>query len=196
MYSLAEAYDEAFFAENQREGLLHAAWFCPLLVEIFHPQSLVDVGCGTGHFGKWFLENRIHYLGIEGSECGYRHRLVDSVANLDLRTFKWTGDKYDLAISIEVAEHIEVEYAGVFVDTLCALSDTIVLTAAVPGQGGTFHVNEQPQSYWVDLFMDRNYYCSNVATKDLRRGIKRARLNNQHVAGWFKNIMVYRKWSA
>ncbi len=40
----------------------------PYLVNIFHPQSVVDVGCGLGTFLNIFLENGVHDLmGIDGS---------------------------------------------------------------------------------------------------------------------------------
>lgn len=196
MYSLEAAYGQAFFVENQREGLLHAGWFCPLLVDVFHPGSVVDVGCGTGHFVQWFDKHGVKATGIEGSQWAVDHTIGRFVFQADLRKPYVTtsiSPHYDLAISIEVAEHLEPEYAGVFVDTLCALSDTVVLSAAVPGQGGEHHVNEREPEYWILHFIDRGYYYDKRATAELLAGILAAKVNKYHVAGWFKNIMVFRK---
>ncbi len=196
MYDLS-VYDQEFFSTNQWEGLRHAEWFCPLLVEIFHPKSLVDVGCGTGHFVKWCDDHDIEAFGIEGSKWAVEHAIGKCVIQMDLRQKGFAVEhcrKFDLAISIEVAEHIEKEYAGVFVDTLCALSDTVVMTAAPPGQGGTMHVNEQPKHYWVGGFRSRGFEYDSVRTESLADGIMAAKSKGEHVANWFApNIMCFRR---
>lgn len=192
-YSL-EVYNYHFYLENQREGLLHAKWFMPLLLKTFEFDSLVDVGCGTGHFLKWCFDNGISdYFGIEGSKYAANNPLVPKVVLADLR-FPFTHYKhFDLAISIEVAEHLEEEYADTFVNTLCGLSNTVVLTAAVPGQGGHWHMNERPKEYWVEKFLDHNYFYDNLADAKLHDGIAEARVSGEHVAGWFRNIMAFRR---
>lgn len=40
--------------------------------------------------------------------------------------------RFDLALSLEVAEHLPKKSAEIFVDTLCKLSDTIIFSAAIP----------------------------------------------------------------
>lgn len=199
MYPLS-VYDEAFFVDNQREGLLHAQWFVPLLIDVFHPKSLIDVGCGTGHFVRWALDHGIGAWSLEGAEWAVEHSLTPlNVRHHDLRKpieYDPRAHKFDLAISIEVAEHIEPEYAETFVETLCSLSDTIVLTAAVPGQGGEHHMNEQQPSYWWKLFLAKGFGMDRetcLRRQDLRRGIKQAKRNGEHVAGWFSNLQVYRR---
>ncbi len=197
-YSL-DVYDQEFFSTNQWEGLRHAEWFCPLLQEIFHPRSVVDVGCGTGHFVKAMLDRGIFAMGLEGAPAAIALALSPNVKQCDLRqpfTLPWGMDvrKFDLAISIEVAEHIEGEYAGVFVDTLTSLSDTVVLTAAPPGQGGLCHVNEQPWQYWMDLFKLRGFDFYVPDTNELLWGIRHARTRGHHVAEWFeRNILCFRR---
>ncbi len=192
MYSL-DVYDSHFYSNNQAEGLRHAEWFMPLLVKMFNPKSLVDVGCGTGHFGQWLCGSNIEYLGVEGSEWAYDNSIAP-LLKWDLREPFRISRKFDLAISIEVAEHIEGEYAGTFVDTLCALSDTIVVTAAPPGQGGTMHVNEKPYEYWCELFQERGFEYHILYARKLLDGIQSAIDQGYHVATWFgPNIMCFRK---
>ena len=68
----------------------------------------------------------------------------------DTRTF-------DVAISMEVAEHLPEKIADRYVDLLTGLSNIIVFTAAYPGQGGDDHVNEQPALYWISKFQARAF---------------------------------------
>ncbi|PWT74385.1 MAG: hypothetical protein C5B60_06765 [Chloroflexi bacterium] len=65
--------------------------------------------------------------------------------------------RFDLAMSLEVAEHLKPESASLFIDALTQASDVVLFGAAVKGQGGTGHINEQPQSYWGTFFRLRNY---------------------------------------
>ena len=187
-------YNWQFYQENQREGLLHAKWFMPLLLKTFDFNSIVDVGCGTGHFLKWCADNGIpdHY-GIEGSKYAVNNPLVPGVDLADLRFPFEHPRRFDLALSIEVAEHLEPEYADTFVDTLCGLSNTVVMTAAVPGQGGHHHENEKPKEYWIDKFMDRGYFHDNVSCGKIHDGIAAARSSGEHVAFWLNDVMVFRK---
>jgi hypothetical protein len=62
------------------------------------------------------------------------------------------SESYDLAISVEVAEHLSKERAEALIGRLTEAADVIVFSAAVPMQGGTHHINEHPQSYWISLF--------------------------------------------
>jgi hypothetical protein len=65
---------------------------------------------------------------------------------------------FDLAISLEVIEHIEDQFSDAFLDSLTEASPFILFSGAVPGQGGTYHVNERWPSYWLRKFEMRN--CS------------------------------------
>ena len=58
-----------------------------------------------------------------------------------------------------MAEHIEEKSSDTFIDNLATAADIILFSAAVRGQGGDFHVNEQPLSYWKEKFMKRGYFC-------------------------------------
>ena len=69
----------------------------------------------------------------------------------------WPRKAFDLALSIEVAEHVPEMYAEAFVRYLSHASDLVLLTAAPPGQTGTGHVNEQPKLYWINKFLECGY---------------------------------------
>src|SRR5256885_15969550 len=67
------------------------------------------------------------------------------------------GRRFDLVQSLEVAEHLPAVKAESFVDTLIAHGSLVLFSAALPGQGGENHVNEQPLDYWRDIFRSRGY---------------------------------------
>lgn len=64
---------------------------------------------------------------------------------------------FDLTISSEVAEHIDTQDTESYMDNLTSFSDVILFSAAIPGQGGVHHVNEQWPSYWIEKFKARGF---------------------------------------
>ncbi|MEL7345935.1 MAG: hypothetical protein AAFN59_13950, partial [Pseudomonadota bacterium] len=102
---------------------------------------------------------------------------------------RWCRPTFDIALSTEVAEHLPATIADPYVDFLIAISDTVIMTAATPGQGGTDHVNEQPNAYWIEKFDARGFAHDAGETEDWRsdwkvRGVDRARA---------KNVMIFRR---
>ena len=196
MYDLS-IYGKEFYELVEREGKLMAPWFVPLLREVFDFKSLADVGCGTGHYLRYALDNYpdlTGLLGLEGSKYAVANSMIPSVTFLqDFRVPPACAyGEHDLAISIEVAEHVEAEFVDVYLDLLCSLSDTVLITAAVPGQGGTAHVNEQLQPYWVKKFDGHGYYFDEVTTLRVREGIQRAKDGGKYVTAWFEpNVAVF-----
>jgi len=60
-------------------------------------------------------------------------------------------------VCLEVAEHLSPLRADPFIGTLTELAPAVLFSAAIPGQGGTSHLNERWQSYWAGLFASRGY---------------------------------------
>jgi hypothetical protein len=70
-----------------------------------------------------------------------------------------------------------------FVTELCELAPFILFSAAVPGQGGVGHYNEQWSSYWAALFADNGYVVSTTLRAEL--------WDNPGVEHWYRqNLMV------
>jgi len=94
--------------------------------------------------------------------------------------------KYDIAMSLEVAEHISDSRAASFVKALCAASDFVVFSAAIPGQGGVGHINEQWPEYWAAKFESEGY----IVSGDLRWRI----WDDDSVENWYRqNLLICSK---
>jgi len=126
----------------------------------FKATCIIDVGCGTGALLEALRDRGCEVFGLEYSEAALKYcrsrRL--SVAKFDLEREVFNDNRtFDVAVSMEVAEHLPERVADRYVDLLTRLSQVIVFTAAPPGQGGTDHVNEQPPSYWISKFQQRGF---------------------------------------
>ena len=75
----------------------------------------------------------------------------------DLENPGGTERKFDLTVSLEVAEHITPENAGKYINFLTEKAPVILFSAAIPQQGGTNHINEQWPEYWIKHFKKYNY---------------------------------------
>jgi SAM-dependent methyltransferase len=127
----------------------------PLIIELLHPRSVVDVGCGSGEWVRVLEEHDIEdVLGIDGP---YVERRPQRFMAHDLATPLRLDRTFDVATSLEVGEHLPADAAETLVDSLCGLAPAIVYGAAIPHQGGTGHLNERWQSWWAELFRGRGY---------------------------------------
>lgn len=133
------------------------------IMQWISPKSIVDFGCGEGVWLNEALnyDNKIDVLGLDGKYINKKRLKIPekNFEALDLRKPIVLDRKFDLAISTEVAEHLEEPFADIFVENVTNASEQILFSAAVPGQGGVHHVNEQWQSYWIEKFEKRGYYC-------------------------------------
>ncbi len=183
-------YNDNFYNVHFQDSIDSAKEIVPLFLTYFKPKTVLDVGCGLGTWLKIFEENQCDVLGIDGDYIEIKKLLIDNnkfkaynlneVFNLDR--------KFDLAISLEVAEHILPENAKTFIDSICFHSDIVLFSAAIPGQEGTLHFNEQYNEYWIDLFAKNGYECIDF----LRHKI----WNNKKISWWYRqNILIFIKSS-
>jgi hypothetical protein len=94
------------------------------------------------------------------------------------------GRQFDLVVSVEVAEHLPVECAETFIDSLARLGPVVLFSAAITSQGGTNHVNEQWPDYWVRHFREKGY----AAIDCLRKKI----WQNDNVEWWYaQNVFIF-----
>jgi SAM-dependent methyltransferase len=132
----------------------------PIVMELVRPASVVDVGCGNGLWLSVFAEHGVADLvGVDGDyvDRGALRILPDRFVAHDLATPLRLPRKFDLVVSLEVAEHLPARCAALFVDSLTRMGSAVLFSAAVPRQGGTNHVNERWQDYWAALFSERGF---------------------------------------
>jgi hypothetical protein len=153
-------YDDRFFDYNERSARRSARHIIPFLRETLDVSSVVDIGCARGVWvDEWRRSGVEDALGVDGDYVS-ADRLVIPKKNFvafDLSRPIRLERRFDLVQSLEVAEHIPASNAEVFIDNLVAHSHVILFSAAVPGQGGEFHVNEQPYEYWRGKFATRGF---------------------------------------
>jgi SAM-dependent methyltransferase len=161
----------------------------PILIDLFDPKSVLDVGCGIGTWLHCFHEQGVEDIfGIDGDFVD-RSLLTEYVeekvfAPLDLSRAFTLDRKFDMVISLEVAEHLPENSADDFITSLCTHSDLVIFSAAIPGQGGQNHINEQWMDYWIKKFAVHHFKHYDIMRPLL--------WNISEVDWWYKqNMLVF-----
>ena len=145
----------------------------------FKPKSVFDVGGGIGEWNNG-IEDYIclDYRIVEKDLLIPKERFIECDLNKD---FCLQDRKFDLALCLEVAEHINPRRAEGLVEYLCSLSDRVLFSAAIPYQGGTGHVNENFQSWWAKLFKDNGFGAAENQPQVAE---------NKEIELWYRNNIV------
>lgn len=152
-------YNDNFYNNMCSGAIKSANVLDPILIDMFNPSSVIDVGCGRGYWLKPFYDHGIKITGCDGEyNVGKLVIPDDCFKPIDLFVSDPSYGKYDLVVSLEVAEHLPEARASQFINALCSLSDIVVFSAAIPGQQGTNHINEQWPEYWAEKFASRGFY--------------------------------------
>ncbi len=156
----------------------------PYLINIFHPESVADVGCGLGTFLNVFIKNNVTDVsGIDGKWVDKSKLFIpeEYFTEKDLEQKFTVNRKFDLALCLEVAEHLSENAADTLVENLTSLSDIIVFSAAIKNQGGQNHINEQPANYWMEKFEQHDFVFYDV--------FRNVFWNNSSIDWWYKQNM-------
>jgi len=184
-----EAYTSNYYSKRVERSVQSAKVVLELLYHQYRPVSVIDVGCGRGSWlaaaesygstilrgldGHWVKLEQLLSPQIEFTPIDFEKDL-----NAD------SGEKHDLCISVEVAEHLSESKAGPFVKFLCSTSDVVLFSAAIKYQGGTNHINEQWQSFWIRLFDANHYQCFDM--------FRKAIWGNEDVEWWYRqNLFLF-----
>ena len=178
---LEKYYDNKFYEGSLAGSGLSAQHILGILYQIYKPSSVIDFGCGRGSWlavaeslgssklkgidGHWVSAEDILSEKIDFSPVNFEQKLDVS-------------GKYDLCMSLEVAEHLNEIQAEPFIKTLCSVSDVVLFSAAIQHQGGAGHINEQWQSYWIKLFESNAYQCFDIFRSSV--------WENPEVAWWYR----------
>jgi SAM-dependent methyltransferase len=180
-------YQPEFFAGQRDDSTQSAAVVVPMLIELARPRSVVDVGCGTGTWLARFIHSGVtDALGLDGDYAragglkvpDAHFRAADLTRPINL------GRRFDLAVSLEVAEHLPLQAADGFVAALTGLSDVVAFSAAAPAQGGTGHLHEDWVSGWAARFARQGYEPLDLV---------RPRVwDDPRVSWWYRqNLVIY-----
>ena len=153
MPELSRIYDREFFAEwcKDNDSYVRSA---QIIVDTLYghvkPRRLVDLGTGCGVYADLFKRKGVDVVAVDGVIPPPEFSYPVDVQVRDLTVpFDNIWGQFDLALCLEVAEHIPEEFSGVFLDNILKFSDRLILSAAQPNQEGHHHVNTQPKRYWV-----------------------------------------------
>lgn len=149
--------DENYFKRIANAETDQAKRFADILIDIFNPSSVVDFGCATGLYLKPFADKGIKVTGYDSSEAALGQPVIPGLHLQDITQPMTTDKVYDLAICLEVLEHIPEADALRVVDNIVNFSEVVVFSAAQIGQKGTGHINCQPLEYWQGVFEGKGY---------------------------------------
>ena len=186
---LKKNYDAAFYA-NQKSGSRKSA---EIVLAALQPVlgavgSALDVGCGAGGW-LWAVREAFpnaDVFGVDHPDVPRSQMLIDAqdFSGCDLSQPINLARRFDLVISLEVAEHIDPARADVFVENLTRHGERVLFSAATPRQGGTGHVNEQWPDYWAEKFKARGLQRFDI--------VRPLIWDEDEVASWYKqNMMLF-----
>lgn len=176
-------YDANFYASQSGGSYRSATLVVPHIISLYKPSKIADIGGGVGTWCKAFEE-----LGIDATcfDGAYVAPECSKFIVTDLEKALKIKGRFDAVLCLEVAEHLPEKRAEFFINDLCSLSDRVIFSAAIVGQGGTNHINEQPHEYWHKLFYLNGYECKT----DLREIVQTL----PQVEWWYsQNIFTYEK---
>ncbi len=180
-------YNDIFMSSTTTSNLVSAKKVTALLMPLLRLGSVVDFGCAEGGWlSAWREQGVTDTLGLDGPYVNQDRLLIPKkdfkIMNLEHPVD--LGRCFDLAMSVEVAEHVSPQASRIFVENLTRHAQLVLFSAAPPGQGGEYHINEQSYDYWKNIFYQRNFvpldYC--------RLQIK----DDPEVQPWYRyNIFLY-----
>jgi len=143
------SYSGDFYEGMEDSNLSSARIVVPRVLSYIQAKSVLDIGCGQGLWLKAFMEQGVSdVVGYDGDYVE-RNKLsipTEKFHGVDLEQELTFGRTFDLAISLEVGEHLSDAASRTFVKNLTDASSVVLFSATIPGQGGVDHKKEQ----WTD----------------------------------------------
>jgi len=179
------SYDTEFYEGIRSGSRASAEVVVPMVLEILPAASVLDVGCGVGSWLGTFERHGVAEVFGVDRDVPIEALEIDPscYCAVDLATPFTLGRRFDLVVSLEVAEHLPAGAADDFIANLVRHGDAVLFSAAIPGQGGTHHVNEQWLSSWVERFAAHGF-----AIFDL---VRAQCWDDPKVAPWYRQNTVF-----
>ncbi|WP_282021316.1 methyltransferase domain-containing protein [Ruegeria faecimaris] len=184
---MSHIYSNEFFDYIDQGARRSANRLIACLLGKISADSVVDFGCGRGVWlSEWQAAGCKDIAGVDGDYVD-RDKLAipaEAFIGADLSKPVELGRQFDLAQSLEVGEHLPHDASASLVQSLTTHSDLVLFSAAVPGQGGEFHINEQRLSFWQGLFAERGYTAYDCLRPEM--------FGDQSIEPWYRyNSVLY-----
>ena len=182
----AGAFTRNEHAHLQASSRASATVVMPVVLRTTGARSVVDIGCGTGAWLAVCAElGMTNYLGLDAASAEPLLQIPRShFQPADLGRPLMLDTHYDLAMSLEVAEHLPPEAGVRLVKDLTQLAPQVLFSAAVPGQFGVGHINERWPSYWATVFATHGYRPVDAIRPQI--------WTRDQVAFWYRqNLMLF-----
>lgn len=189
MPSSYKRYSADFYSNMRSVSASSYAFLANWIFNYCSPKSAIDWGAGSGELLMDLHTN--HQVQVKALEGDWVREIPTNLPKLhyefrDLRFPLKLEEKFDIAICLEVAEHLEDEFAQTLIDGICSSSDLVFFSAAVPYQGGTNHVNEKWPIYWAKRFHKAGFVLSYDPREEL--------WDNPEIADYYKqNLLIFER---
>lgn len=163
--------------------------YAPIALAIqkeYSPKTILEFGCGNGDLSKALANAGIAVTALDGystpdfaglSNIEFHKADLNNPGQINLLLNK-LNKKFDVAICMEVAEHLNPDVSKELIDSLTRVSDIIIFSAAVPDQGGDGHINCRSRGYWHELFEHKGFVIMDTIRQQIR--------NNDSVGKWYQ----------
>jgi glycosyltransferase involved in cell wall biosynthesis len=186
---LHRIYNDEFYNEQKDASYKSAESIVPILMDVFHPRSVADIGCGAGGWLHVFNKSGVNTItGYDVNELAAEKYFIDK-NNIKTNT-DFSGDNFaiqnsaDLLTCLEVAEHLPNEAADSFIRKITSASPVIIFSTALPGQTGVNHINEQPPWYWREKFNSFGFFEIDFIRPQI--------LRDENICWWYRqNITCF-----
>lgn len=182
-------YDDNFYSTLNQSSETSADVYIKYLFQFINPKSVIDVGCG---YASWLKACKKYgsseHTGVDGlwNDGSIVKSLGFNFIQMDLDEINRPIKHHDLAICLEVAEHLKPSSSRDFIKNLTKTANVILFSAAFTNQGGTHHINERDHSFWGGIFKDYDYVAFDMFRENFWR--------DERVGFWYRqNCFLYCK---
>lgn len=177
-------YSEQFYDAIAQGCISSARVVVNEIILLLQPLSVIDVGCGQGHWLAAFANYGCEILGIDGDYVNRDALAIpsDKFKPYDLEQEFSLDQTFDLAISLEVAEHLSESASDGFIRSLTKLAPVILFSAAIPGQQGNGHINLKWPSWWIEKFEANGF--------DVSGALRWKFWDDRRIENWYRQNML------
>jgi SAM-dependent methyltransferase len=172
-------YSQNFYNSVSNRAAQSAQIVAEVLTGTIEPISVVDIGSGQGVWLRTIAAafptaKKVIALDLQSHESPFFEELQNSSKNfqfieVDFENFsKLPGEKFDIAICLEVLEHLTPDTAVEVAKEIGRKCSYLIFSAAILGQGGTGHINERKFNYWMMLMREQGFVALDVFRPALR----------------------------